>query len=209
MGSHASVGRRAPLKAMLAATMAIPVALAMIASSRSPDTAYPVAGPHHVGVETSGTYGDRPAERPVNAETPSRATNAQPRAARTDPVDSRWGRVLRILDRRRARAFEQGEPRLLDGVYLDGSPARAVDAETIEAYAGRGLRITGLRMRILSLIGSTHGPGDVRLIVLDRIDRAVAVDSQQRRVQLPRDRPTSHRLVVERTPQGWRIASIR
>jgi hypothetical protein len=36
----------------------------------------------------------------------------------------------------------------------------------------------------------------------------VAVDREHRRFQLPRDRPTSHQLIVEHTRQGWRIASI-
>jgi hypothetical protein len=116
--------------------------------------------------------------------------------------------VLRVLDRRRDRAFATAQPRLLGGVYLEGSPARAVDAATIRSYARRGLRIADLRVRLLSLGASTHGPGDVRLSVIDRIVRAVAVDVEHWHRPLPRDRPTAHRLILERTRNGWRIASI-
>jgi len=123
-------------------------------------------------------------------------------------VDRYWAGVLRVLDRRRSRAFATAQPRVLDGVYLEGSPARAVDAATIRSYARRGLRIADLRERFLSLRASTAGPGDVRLSVIDRIVRAVAVDAKHRHRPLPRDRPTAHELIVERTPDGWRIASI-
>ena len=92
--------------------------------------------------------------------------------------------------------------------YLKGSPARAVDAAAIRSYARRGLRIADLRVRVLSLGASTRGPGEVRLSVIDRIVRAVAVDVKHRHRPLPRDRPTAHELIIERTPDGWRIASI-
>ncbi len=207
MGSHAGAGRRVPQSTLLVATAVI-VASAMIASGRSPDAASPVVGSHHVGAKTPKPDGDRRAERPVSAGAQGRATGSEPRAARTRPVHARWGRMLRVLDRRRARAFAKGEPRLLGGVYLEGSPARAADTETIEAYADRGLRITGLRMRILSLTGTSRGLGDIRLVVVDRIARAAALDRRHRRVLLPRDRATSHQLIVEHTARGWRIASI-
>jgi hypothetical protein len=132
----------------------------------------------------------------------------EPGAAAPRQVDRYWSGVLRVLDRRRHRAFATAQPRLLDGVYLPGAPARAVDAATIRSYARRGLRIADLRVRILSLGASSQGPGDVQLSVIDRIVRAVAVDVGHRHRPLPRDRSTAHQLIIERTPDGWRIASI-
>ncbi len=122
--------------------------------------------------------------------------------------DERWSRILARLDGRRALAFSRANPHLLDRVYVPGSGLRACDARVIEAYARRDLRVVGLRMTILALRVEDQTASSAVLSVVDRIRQARAVDSSGRSRPLPHDRPTAHRLLVRRTPTGWRIAAI-
>jgi hypothetical protein len=122
--------------------------------------------------------------------------------------DQRWSGVLARLDDRRALAFSRADPGLLDRVYLPGSGLEARDARVIEDYARRDLRVVGLRMTVLALRAEDQTATTAVLSVVDRIDRARAVDSAGRSHALPRDRATAHRVVLRRTPGGWRIAAI-
>ena len=209
MGSHAGARRQRRLALIAVPAVAI-AGVGLLATLRFTADTGPASGPDRVAVPSPEQVAHPGA--PGVAERPTGAGSDDPMAREPGTtarhVDRYWAGVLRVLDRRRSRAFATAQPRVLDGVYLEGSPARAVDAATIRSYARRGLRIADLRVRFLSLRASTAGPGDVRLSVIDRIVRAVAVDAKHRHRPLPRDRPTAHELIVERTPDGWRIASI-
>ena len=147
------------------------------------------------------------------ATPPSVTPTAFPTAA-TPPTEApdqsdRWRSVLRQLDRKRAAAFAQDRPGLLAKVYLPGSAVLAEDQATMAAYRSRGLRVVGLRMRLLRFHVLNASPARVVLEVVDQLAPATAVDQSARIVDLRRDRPTRHRIVLRRTPAGWRIAAIQ
>lgn len=117
----------------------------------------------------------------------------------------RWASVLGAIDDVRAEAFAAGDPALLDGVYAPGSPARKVDAAAIRAYTGRGGRVTGADLALLScrVVGSSTDRAV--LDVVDRLGPATVVWDDGTSRALPRDRPTQRIVTLVRTEVGWRI----
>lgn len=125
-----------------------------------------------------------------------------------DP-DDQWASRLAALDSVRGRAFAAAEPELLGDVYLAGSPAMASDASIIKAYARRDARVTGAELRILSCVVMSSSRDRVRLDVVDVVGRAEVQWSDGTSTALPRDEPSERIVTLQRTPDGWRIASLQ
>ncbi len=123
--------------------------------------------------------------------------------------DDVWATRLTALDTVRAQAFAQGDPSLLDDIYVAGSRGRATDAETIAAYASRGGRVEGAALRIVSCSVVAERRDQVRLEVVDQLGRASVVWADGSTTSLPHDQPSRRHVVLERTSAGWRIVSAR
>jgi hypothetical protein len=116
--------------------------------------------------------------------------------------------VLTELDRRRATAWQLGRPELLGRVYVPGSAALRRDRQMLTGYVSRGLWVTGAGLDLLDLHVVSRAPGLVSLLVVDRLRSAVAHNRAGDTVDLPRDRPTRHRIDLRRQDGRWRIARI-
>ncbi|MGH3471447.1 MAG: hypothetical protein ACRDPG_05300, partial [Nocardioidaceae bacterium] len=62
-----------------------------------------------------------------------------------------WLSVLEQIDRRRARAWSRGDPRLLRAVYTPRSPELGADQAMLRSYLARGVRVTGVRLSFSQL----------------------------------------------------------
>ena len=131
------------------------------------------------------------------------------RAVSPAPGDQ-WAARLAELDHVRERAFAASDPSMLDGIYVDGSPAQRSDARLIEAYRRRDGRVVGAELRVLSCRVLGEGSGRVRLEVVDQLAPARVEWGDGTSTLLPRDRPTRRHVMLERTGDGrWRIAAAR
>jgi len=137
-------------------------------------------------------------ERPA-----SRAADAAP--ARGAVV--RAAAVLRAWDRRRARAYGEGDAAALRELYVDG--AGAADVRLLRRYADRDLRVEGLTTQLLAVEVLGHAPGRWRLRVTDRVAAGVAV-GEEGRLRLRRDRADTRVVELVRGGDGaWRVADVR
>jgi hypothetical protein len=133
------------------------------------------------------------------------------------PARLRASDVLRSWDDARSAAFASGDVAALRGLYVPGSAAGTADVRMLRAYLGRGLRVEGMRMQVLSLDVLSRDGGRLRLRVTDRLaDGAVAVGAGTG-VRLPADAvplpadAASTRVVelVRADDRSWRVASVR
>lgn len=120
----------------------------------------------------------------------------------------RWLAVLDAIDDRRADAWRRGEPALLRRVYVAGAAELSEDRSMLAGYRRRGLTVSHVQMRFLSVRVTDRRPEGVALVVIDRLGPAVARDAAGRRHELPRDLPTRHEIELHRVGREWRIASI-
>lgn len=151
-----------------------------------------------VAADPSSPVGRRPgAVAPSFAGRPATETRA-PRAVR----------VLRAWDDRRADAWARGEPSALTPLYVPGSRTGRVDRAMLRAYAERGLRVTGLRMQLLSVDVLSAEPSALRLLVTDRLASAVAGGHGPTLV-LPRDQPSTRLVSLRRWSGSWRVVRVR
>jgi hypothetical protein len=145
-----------------------------------------------------------PATRGIAAgDRESRVTTMRARASGPD-----WPAVLDRLDRRRELAYASEDPTLLRAIYVSGSPVLRHDLAMLRAYAERGVRLTGVRLRILDARLLGRFGRCVRLRVVDRLERPMAHGAEGA-VPLPRDRATSRVMVLRGVASGWRIAAVR
>lgn len=143
----------------------------------------------------------RPGRVPVVPVVPPRVVSAEQGTA---PAAD----LLRAWDRRRARAYADADAVELGALYLPGSRAAAADVRLLRRYRSRGLHVVDMRMQVFSVLVLAHTPGLWRLRVTDRLDRAVAV-GRGTRVDLPRDRASTHVVVIRRSTAGrWRVVSV-
>jgi hypothetical protein len=116
--------------------------------------------------------------------------------------------VLHAWDRRRARAYAAGSPPALRALYLPGSGAGRADVRLLRDYAARGYRVEGMRMQVLAFRVLAHTTGRWRVLVTDRLARAVAVRSGTR-LLLPRDRASTRVVTLVRGDDGrWRVSAV-
>ncbi len=151
---------------------------------------------------------ERTAELVSGWRPPSPASTEQTREGAESGAEGRWARALRELDQRRAGAWRLGRADQLAAVYVPTSHALTRDQAMLGAYAARGLRVDGaslsfMRVRLIRRDGRT-----VTLRTVDQLQRAVARRDDGQRVALPRDRPSRHVIVLERSPAGWRVAAV-
>jgi hypothetical protein len=142
--------------------------------------------------------------RPVAADPPGASADG------TQPADPLPAAVLlHAWDRRRALAWARGDVQALGDLYTAGSPAGRADVALLKAYLHRGLRVTDLRMQVFAVLVLHHGHGRWRLLVTDRLARAVAVGAGGA-VRLPRDSAATRVISLLRGPDGrWRVSAVR
>lgn len=115
--------------------------------------------------------------------------------------------VLRAWDGRRADAWAAGDPSALTPLYVPGSRTGRADRAMLRAYAERGLRVTGLRMQLLSVDVLSADRGALRLLVTDRLASAVA-DGHRQDLLLPRDQPSTRLVSLRRWAGSWRVVAV-
>ena len=117
-----------------------------------------------------------------------------------------WRRLVQELYARRAQAFTMGAPDLLEGVYTPSSPHRAADEEHVAALTAAGEALRGFAPAVVEVTGVDAGE---ERAVVDLVDsrpayEVLADDGSVRRTEP--GRPTADvRMVLLRTPEGWRI----
>jgi hypothetical protein len=116
--------------------------------------------------------------------------------------------VLGGLDSVRAGAYAVADPALLRRAYASAADA-APDEATLREYRQRGLEVRGAVMRRESCAVTERDSDRIELRVTDRLAAATANDGEGRSWALPRDRATPHRVTLVRTPDGWRIGTVR
>lgn len=114
--------------------------------------------------------------------------------------------VLRDWDRARAAAWADGDVRGLARLYVTGSEAGARDVAMLRAWRDRGLRVEGMSMQVLAVELRARTIRRLVLVVTDRLVGAQAVGAGDRRA-LPRDDPTTRRLVFRRVDDRWLLES--
>jgi hypothetical protein len=171
-----------------------------------------VAAPVVVGVSAAELAGRPARDDSVSAAVPSPpedASSEPPRAALGGPSpESRWLEVLRNIDQRRELAWRRGRADLLSSVYTPGAVELDADTRMLDGYRDRGLHVSGVTMRFLSVRAQRTAPRSASLLVVDRLAPAVAIDRAGRRHPLPRAAPTRQRIELRRVGAQWRIAAI-
>jgi hypothetical protein len=135
-----------------------------------------------------------------------------------------WTGVVIELDLARSRALAEGDPALLEQVYLPGSAAAAADAAIIDALVDKGWRVLDGRHDIVSVrvlddagsdtdsdTGSDNGSdsGRIRVAVVDTLAARPVVDGTGQQVSITTTRGAERRvLVLDATDAGYRISSI-
>ena len=115
--------------------------------------------------------------------------------------------VLRGWDLSRAHAYAHGDAEALRSLYVAGSVAGTTDVRLLRSYAGRGLRVEGMKMQILAVDVLAHSQSRWRIRVTDRLFRAVAVGNGAR-VVLPRDQASTRVVAMLLRAGAWRVASV-
>ena len=120
--------------------------------------------------------------------------------------------VLRDWDRSRAAAWAAGDVAALRALYARGSKAGERDVAMLRRWRGRGLRVRGMSMQLLSVELRARTARRLVLVVTDRLVGAEAVragsSATPSGLALPRDRPSTRRLTFMRTSGRWRLASV-
>ena len=124
------------------------------------------------------------------------------------PAEVEAVRVLRSWDSRRARAYARGDPAALADLYVPGSRTGAADSAVLRAYRERGLRVTGMRTRLVEARVVQASGSRICLVVTDVLFDAVAVGAAGGGAwALPRDGPSTRRVVLVHDG-AWRVAEV-
>lgn len=145
-----------------------------------------------------------------------------PVATAGGPDRTDWIQVVTDLDLARSRALAQGDPALLDQVYLPGSAAGAADAATVAGLAAQGLRVVDGRHDVVSVevlddeplpdppAGEGAATADIRLAVVDTLTARPVLDGTGRQVGATTARGQERRiLVLAATGAGYRISAVQ
>jgi hypothetical protein len=161
----------------------------------------PAAAPSGVAHTAPGA-GVVPADL-TGATTPHRESARVLRDPGADPAV-----VLTAWDAARARAYAQGHTRALASLYLPGAVAGRRDTRLLAAYAGRGLRVRGMRMEVSRVVVLRSGARTRVLRVTDRLVGARAVRTDGTSYPLPRDRSTTRTVRLVHRDGAWRVAAV-
>lgn len=161
------------------------------------------------GVAVRGPDGQDGPDGPVAARGGSGSPAAVAAAAAAGAsAEVRALAVLHRWDRARARAWARGDPAALARLYVPGSQAGWRDVAMLRTWSRRGLRVAGLRMQVLAAALVARDRGRLVLVVTDRLAGGAARAGPVRRV-LPRDRPSTRRLVFRRVAGRWLLSSVQ
>jgi hypothetical protein len=116
--------------------------------------------------------------------------------------------VLRVWDDRRSRAWAVGDVDGLRRLYAPRSSTGGEDVAMLAAYVERGLRVTGLRMQVLSAAVAAWSPDRFTVVVTDRLTGGVAV-ARRTHLALPVDRPSTWRMSFVRVAGEWRVREVQ
>jgi hypothetical protein len=121
--------------------------------------------------------------------------------------EHRWRAVLAGLDALRARAYADVRPGLLRRVYTPGSRVLRHDRALLLRYRQRGLRVVGLRVRVLALHEDTRRGGPVVLRVRDQVTAGTLAGATVRR-RLPRDAADTRAITLRWSDGRWLISAV-
>ncbi|MBU2697535.1 hypothetical protein [Pimelobacter sp. 30-1] len=173
-------------------------------------TALVVAG----GVVARGAPGSVAASGAGSAGVAAPDAGPGPGSVRVSPAVGSLA-VLRAWDRARSRAWARGDPRALARLYVPGSAAGRRDLAMLRAWTGRGLRVEGMTTQVLAVRLRAWTPRRLVLVVTDRLDGGFAVPPSgvgttgPARRALPRDGPSTSRLVFRRVAGRWLLSSAQ
>jgi hypothetical protein len=139
------------------------------------------------------------------ATSPSKRSGAGAAARVGD--EHRWRAVLTGLDDLRARAYADLRPALLRRVYAPGSRVLRHDRGLLLRYRQRGLRVVGLRVRVLALRESAHRERRVVLHVRDQVTAGTIVGATGSR-HLLADAADARAITLRRSHGRWLISEV-
>lgn len=142
----------------------------------------------------------------IEHRSPDTVQQGAPASAADTDTDA--GSVLADWDARRARAWAEGDVAALRALYTAGSPTGRADAQMLGAYAERELRVEGLTTQVLALEVLDESADQLRVRVTDRVVGGVVAGADEPAV-LPRDRPSTRTLTLQRVAGEWLMASVR
>ncbi|MFP5373226.1 MAG: serine/threonine protein kinase, partial [Actinomycetes bacterium] len=120
-----------------------------------------------------------------------------------------WRPLIDELYARRARAFAAAAPDLLDAVYSPGSAQLAADAEHARALAAAGQELRGFAPAVVAVTGASVRGDRAVLDLVDHWPDYEVVPSGAAggaaSTRAPGRPETAVRMVLLRTPEGWRI----
>lgn len=116
--------------------------------------------------------------------------------------------VLADWDARRSAAWAEGDVAALRDLYVADSPTGRADARMLSAYVDRGLRVEGLVTQVLALEVIDESADGLSVRVTDRVVGGVVV-GESVSGPLPRDRPTTRTLALQRVDGVWLVATAR
>ncbi|MFD1948997.1 hypothetical protein [Nocardioides aestuarii] len=142
-----------------------------------------------------------PASRP--------AASAGPVAAAAAPDRTAPLAVLRAWDAARSEAWVAGDVESLAGLYARGSRSGRADRRLLAAYDARGLRVHGLGVQRASVEVVRRAGDRLVLLVTDRLTGGWVSTASGERVDLPRDRWSTRRVVLAERGGEWRVVEVR
>lgn len=128
-------------------------------------------------------------------------------AAASSPV-SGPREVLADWDARRSAAWADGDVAALRDLYVADSPTGRADARMLSAYVDRGLRVEGLATQVLALEVIDESADGLTVRVTDRVVGGVVLGEAVSK-PLPRDRPTTRTLALQRVDGAWLVVTAR
>lgn len=139
-----------------------------------------------------------------------RAVPAPARVAAAAPTATDWTQVVDALDRSRGAAFAQADAgRLLD-VYAPASPLLSSDQLAVAALGRAGRTADGVEHEVSSLAPVRVGADRAELQVVEALGSWAVRDARGQVVaRAPAGAPRTVRMVLTRTPQGWRVLDVR
>ena len=133
-----------------------------------------------------------------------------PATASVQQVPTDWSAVVTGLDAARTRVFATGRPAGLTAVYEEGSELLQDDAAVLADLRARHVTVRGLAHRVLSVDGLVSSGDRVTLSVRQSLSPYVLVDARGTVVERHTAGPVLKvRMVLVRTPDGWRVDEVR
>ncbi len=151
---------------------------------------------------------------PSPTPSPSAASTFVPPTPTVAPTpgpagDASWIPVMANLDSLRDAAFVTTDPTMLDAVYVDGSNAGVTEHAAMSKLRDTGVHADGLQLMVREVRLVKKGARHVTLRVVDELPAYRLVDAHGETVRTePARGVTTWRIVLDRSPGGWRIASI-